>query len=433
MSQPLTHSEFSSIMSNHFFLLEKKPHVALSFSGGSDSLALLILLNSWIKKRDGILTLIHFNHKLRKESYLEAVFTKKLSKKFNLNFKILNWDNEKPKSAIMFKARHLRYKKIIDFCKKQKIITLMTAHHHNDSLETYLMRKERKFSTLGLAGIPTRNNRDNVQILRPLINIGKERLIKTCNKYKYKWIEDSSNKNHRFERIRIRNSITNFSKKEKSKIINDFNKCKKENYGIERKIGEFFVDNLKFQNFGEFLVDKQKFIDEPKSNQIEIMKKILVTCSGGVYPPRTRSITLMLKQIEKLKRLNFTINSCVIELNKKSIHFFREYQKIKREIKKETIVRKGTPLLWDDRFEINSMLSDLKCFIFDDSIWIKIKKDFNFIRLNKKINYRILKTLPVLQIKRKIMIPFLSDEKEMLSNGVSVIFSPKIPLTKKNF
>jgi tRNA(Ile)-lysidine synthase len=174
MIQALTHSEFSSIMSNHFFLLEKKPHVALSFSGGSDSLALLILLNRWIKKRDGMLTLIHFNHKLRKESYLETVFTKKISKKLNLNFKILNWDNQKPESALMFKARYLRYKKIIDFCKKQKIITLMTAHHYNDSLETYLMRKERKFSTLGLAGIPTRNNRGDVQILRPLINICKE-------------------------------------------------------------------------------------------------------------------------------------------------------------------------------------------------------------------------------------------------------------------
>ena len=78
------------------------------------------------------------------------------------------------------------------------------------------MRKERKFSTLGLAGIPTRNNRGDVQILRPLINICKERLIKTCKKYRYKWIEDPSNKNERFERIRIRNVITNFSKKEKS-------------------------------------------------------------------------------------------------------------------------------------------------------------------------------------------------------------------------
>ncbi len=433
MIQALTHSEFSSIMSNHFFLLEKKPHVALSFSGGSDSLALLILLNRWIKKRDGILTLIHFNHKLRKESYLETVFTKKISKKLNLNFKILNWDNQKPVSALMLKARYLRYKKIIDFCKKQKIITLMTAHHYNDSLETYLMRKERKFSTLGLAGIPTRNNRDDVQILRPLINICKERLLKTCKKYRYKWIEDPSNKNEKFERIRIRNIITNFSKKEKSNVINDFNKCKETNYCIERNIGEFFVNNLKFQDFGEFLLDRKKFSDQPESKQIEIMKRILVTCSGGVYPPRAKSIKLMLEQINTLERLNFTINSCVIELSKTNIHFFREYQKIKRQSEKEIKVRKGTTYLWDDRFQIRSMLCDLKCYLFDDSIWIKIKKDFDLMRLSKKINYRILKTLPVLKIKKKIIIPFLSDEKEMLSDGVTIMFSPKIPLTKKNF
>ncbi len=433
MSQALTHTQFSSILSKQFFLFEKKPHVALSFSGGSDSLALLILMNSWIKKKKGVLTLIHFNHKLRKDSFLEARFTRKISKKFNLNFKIFNWDDKKPRNAIMAKARDIRYKTIIDFCKKYKIISLMTAHHFDDSLETYLMRKKRKFSTLGLTSIPARNNRDSVQILRPLINIRKERLIKTCHKYKYEWIEDSSNKNERFERIRIRNLIKDFSKKEKSKLINDFNKCKRTNYYVENKVGEFFVNNLQFREFGEFIIEKKKFTDESESNQIEILKRILVTCSGSIYPPRTKSIKLMLKQIKNSERLKFSVNSCVVEFRKNTIHFFREYQKIKRDTEKEIKVKKRSSLFWDSRFQIESMLSLLKCYLFNDSIWSEIKKDFNLIRLSKGISYQSLKTLPVLKIKKKIMIPFLTSEKELLSYGVSVKFTPKIPLTKKNF
>ena len=377
MIQALTHSEFSSIMSNHSFLLEKKPHIALSFSGGSDSMALLILLNRWIKKRSGVLTLIYFNHHLRQESYLETVFTKQISKKLKLNFKILNWEKKKPDSAIMQKAREVRYKKIIDFCNKKKIITLMTAHHQDDSFETYLMRKKRKFSTLGLTAIPTSNNRDNIQILRPLINICKERLIKTCNKYNYKWIEDSSNRNEKFERIRIRNLIKNYSKKEKYSLVDNFNKCKNKNYGIERKIGEFFVKNLKFEEFGEFTIDKKRFFNELESHQIEILKKILITCSGAIYPPRTRSIKLMLNQIMTSKRLSFTLNSCIIRLTEKNIHFLREYQKIKKNVAKEVKVKKKSSYLWDDRFLIKSWLNDLKCYKFDDSIWVKIKNEFN--------------------------------------------------------
>ena len=58
---------------------------------------------------------------------------------------------------------------------------------------------------------------------------------------------------------------------------------KKQITALREKIGEFFVDNLKFQDFGEFLLDRKKFSDQPESIQIEIMKRILVTCSRGVY------------------------------------------------------------------------------------------------------------------------------------------------------
>ena len=32
-----------------------------------------------------------------------------------------------------------------------------------------------------------------------------------------------------------------------------------------------------------------------------------------------------------------------------------------------------------------------------------------------------------------MIIPYLTDKKEMISFGISVSFKPKIPLTKKNF
>ena len=58
MSEAITNAEFSSLLKNHSFVFETKPSVAISFSCGSDSLALLILMNNWIKKHKGFLTLI---------------------------------------------------------------------------------------------------------------------------------------------------------------------------------------------------------------------------------------------------------------------------------------------------------------------------------------------------------------------------------------
>ena len=141
-SEAISNEEFSSLLINHSFVFEKNPSVAISFSGGPDSVALLILMNNWIKKHKGRLTLIYFDHKLRKESFLEALYTKEISRKLGIYHKILTWNQKKPKSSIMRKAREIRYEKIINFCKQNNIITVMTAHHLDDSLETYFMKKK---------------------------------------------------------------------------------------------------------------------------------------------------------------------------------------------------------------------------------------------------------------------------------------------------
>ena len=75
---------------------------------------------------------------------------------------------------------------------------------------------------------------------------------------------------------------------------------------------------------------------------------------------------------------------------------------------------------------------DIKCFIFDDIIWLKLKKQYKFIKDTKNISYEILKTLPVLLYNNTMIVPFLTNNEVMRSLGISVIFKPKIPLTKKN-
>ncbi len=173
LDKALTFSEFFSILSKSF-IFEEKPHVAISFSGGPDSLALLILMKNWIQKNNGKITIVHFNHRIRRESEMEAKYVEELAKNFKVNCKVLNWNKSKKSNALMENARDERYNRIINFCREEQIITLMTAHHFDDCLETYLMRKKRKFTTLGLTGIPMINSQKNLQILRPFIRIKKK-------------------------------------------------------------------------------------------------------------------------------------------------------------------------------------------------------------------------------------------------------------------
>ena len=433
MSQAITDAEFSSLLKKHSFVYEKNPSVAVSFSGGSDSAALLLLMNNWIKNRDGLLTCIYFDHKLRKESSLELQYAKEISSKLKIDYKILTWNEKKPKSSIMQSAREMRYKKIINYCKKKTILTLMTAHHFDDSLETYFMKKKRNSLTPNLSGIPVKNTQDQVQIFRPLINVRKSRLIETCEKNKLKWFKDSSNQNENFERVRVRNCIGSLSRFNKFKLYKEFKVKSRENKSFEIKLAEFFIKSLKFDEYGKFTINKKNFKYQNKYFQIEILKRILVTCSGSIYSPRSRSIKFFLDKYLKLTNIKFTLHSCIIKCSLDEIYIYREFEKTKKLNSKQRIIVKGHSVIWDNRFLINSIFFDLKCCILNNVIWLKLKKHYELMRKSKNIPYDILQTLPVLCFKNKMIIPFLTSRELMKTYGISVSLEPKIPLTKKNF
>ena len=144
----ITKKEFERNLSSNFSF-ENQPYIGICVSGGSDSMALLLLMKEWIKKLKGKILAIHFDHNLRVESNLESKVLEKKVKKLGVDFTKITWNHNKIDSRILEIARNERYKKIISLCKKLKIINLMTAHNLDDNLETFIMRKTRDSISLG--------------------------------------------------------------------------------------------------------------------------------------------------------------------------------------------------------------------------------------------------------------------------------------------
>ena len=71
----ISQAEFTSLVDSNF-IFETPPHIGLSISGGADSMALLMLVKDWIRRKSGKITVFHFDHKLRKKSSKEAVWLK---------------------------------------------------------------------------------------------------------------------------------------------------------------------------------------------------------------------------------------------------------------------------------------------------------------------------------------------------------------------
>ncbi|MGI9384089.1 MAG: tRNA lysidine(34) synthetase TilS, partial [Methyloligellaceae bacterium] len=193
-----------------FACLEGRGHVALAVSGGADSLALMHLMARWCALK-GLAapkpTVLTVDHGLRAASAAEAAHVARLARGLGFKPVLLRWDAEKPTSNLQSAARAARYDLMAAHCHTAGIAAMVTAHHLEDQAETVLMRLGRGSGVDGLAAIPEVSAWAGIDLLRPLLDLRKARLIATLEAAGVDWIEDPSNLNERFERVRVRRAL----------------------------------------------------------------------------------------------------------------------------------------------------------------------------------------------------------------------------------
>lgn len=188
----------------------------LAVSGGVDSVVLTHLFsNSKFK-----FCIAHCNYNLRgKHSDNDAILVKNLANSLDVDLFLKKVDtikySKKNKCSIQMAARDIRYNWFNDLLIENDISCVITAHHLNDQLETFLINISRGSGINGLIGIPETN-----KLIRPLLNYTKEELLAYANENNLKWNEDKSNLKNDY----LRNSIRNLVIPEWKKIIPDLEK-----------------------------------------------------------------------------------------------------------------------------------------------------------------------------------------------------------------
>jgi len=202
----LSEDEFATLL-DELGLFERKPQVAVGCSGGADSLALTLLLADWVARRNGHLTALIVDHGLRPESADEAAQVKQWLDERSVECEILcaNLPPETP--SVQEAARVARYGLMGEWCAAQGVLHLFVAHHGEDQAETLLLNLTRGSGVDGLAGMAAISERPQYRMLRPLLGVSKARLECTLAENGQKFIEDPSNKNRKFKRVRIREAL----------------------------------------------------------------------------------------------------------------------------------------------------------------------------------------------------------------------------------
>lgn len=197
-------ADFSDQEIDSFFSpIAEARHIAVAVSGGSDSMAMLRLAALWTGRRK--LTVLTVDHELRADSAEEAQRVARWSAALGIAHATLRWEGDKPATGIQAAARTARYRLMRQWCESDGASALLTAHTIEDQAETVLMRIARGTGIEGLIGISrTVRLSPSVTLYRPLLCVSRQRLRRMLTALGQAWIEDPSNEDERFERVRVR-------------------------------------------------------------------------------------------------------------------------------------------------------------------------------------------------------------------------------------
>jgi len=236
--------------------------VVVGVSGGPDSMALLNIMVDLKKFLELDIICAHVDHNMRDESEAEAVFVEAFCKKHTIVFESIKI-NEYGDDNFHNEARSLRYKHFKKLVNKYRAKYLFTAHHGDDLMETVLMRLVRGSTLKGYSGFSKKISIDGYTIVRPLITVSKDEIIKYNKENNITYVTDGSNEADVYTRNRFRKYIVADLKKEDPKVHQKFYKYSQtlQEYNdyidklVERKILNIYPQNV--LNIEEFLREEK--------------------------------------------------------------------------------------------------------------------------------------------------------------------------------
>jgi len=271
------------IQQNFPFLKDKKLLIAIS--GGIDS----VVLTHQLSELNFDISLAHCNFNLRgTESDLDTVFVKDLAKKLEINCFTTSFETERiakeNKESTQIAARNLRYTWFQEIRQEHNFDYILTAHHADDNLETFLINLTRGTGLDGFTGIPEING----NIVRPLLKFSREEIEVFAKGEKISWREDQSNTSTKYVRNKIRHHILPVLKEINPSLLDTFSKTiahlQESTQIISDRIEEVSQKAvLKEHDITKFRIDEIQQLSNPKAYVYQLLKEYSFTEFNDVY------------------------------------------------------------------------------------------------------------------------------------------------------
>lgn len=432
----LTADEFHDLMAS--MNIGRPNNIAVAVSGGGDSMALTLLLNQWCLKKNIKLNAVTVDHSLREASKQEAENVSTWLRQHKIDHEVIEWVGKKPQSNIQDAAREARYKLINQWCSERKIQHLFVAHHKDDQAETFFIRLLRGSGVDGLSAMKPislmphpLSHKNDVKLYRPLLSIGKERLLKTLDEFKQRWISDPSNENENFTRIKVRKLLENSEIEglDRDKLAATAEKMSRVKSLLDELTDQAESDYVQLNPLGYAELSQYFYENLHEEISLRLLSRLLKKISGGTHPTRYQKLLSLYESIKKPDFAGQTLAGVIIfKTDTGQITFVREAA----SIRDNKVITGMKQYLWDNRFLINAKPNSGTLLPFSEDLMLVLNRESPAIKDEIFQNFKshilrdkVLPSLPVILTNdQKVILPKLlcSDKNNNSDRAFSASF-----------
>jgi tRNA(Ile)-lysidine synthase len=341
---PLRNDEFAVAIERlaHF---ETRPFVAIAVSGGPDSLALTLLADRWARRRGGHIRALSVDHGLRPESGGEIELLRGWLAARGIRHETLLWVGEKPATGIQEKARAARYRLLDAWCCDNGCLHLLTAHHRQDQIETYLIRRRAGSGEDGLAAMSAVRELSSCRILRPLLGVDRARLVALLAAERQPFIEDPSNRNPAFERAQLRLSGGGADFLVMTEHLRELGAARR---ARERLRDAALARIVRIHPAGFAAIEAEPFRALPQEAAEAVTAALTAAIGGAPYPARRAGVARLCSRLADMSFSGHTLGGCRFLPWRRWILVLRELAAAQPPV----LLQPGEILSWDGRYRI---------------------------------------------------------------------------------
>lgn len=315
MDYPLTDESFAAALK----ALRPGRRLALAVSGGPDSLALLLLAKRYASLEGCQLQVLTVDHGLRPEAAQEAEDVAALCARLEVAHETLVWSGEKPEGNLQAEARRARYGLMGSWCLAHGFSDLLVAHHFDDQVETFLLRLARGSGVDGLSAMAAERGMPEapgVRVLRPLLGFAKEELRRIVAAAGLQAVEDPSNENPMFDRVKVRQLRSDLEALGLggARLVKTAAQMAEARAALEAMTETALARHVTFGALGVARLDCRALPEWPQEIGRRLLSHVLQRVSGRSYRPRLEKTERLLADLQGALDGDWTLHHCEVHV-----------------------------------------------------------------------------------------------------------------------